>query len=206
MGSEPGASKLRVDTNGNGSATTVTQAEPEETTALVVPPADVVEAIPAHEPAAAEGVRPAPMPVPDPELSVIARGDSASGRWIIGGDGEVMGEFSGDIECGGALLIGRGADVTATIRGNHITIAGLVRGNLMAVGRLTIDSTGRLEGDARVGSLIVQEGGVHHGVIRVHPEGVPDIDDTPGEPASAVDASAQKTPVDRVKKFWGEFF
>ena len=68
----------------------------------------------------------------------------------------------------------------------------------------------RLEGDAMVGALIVQEGGVHYGVIRVHPEGVPDT-----HPERLPQVQAQSTvvtlrtvpnPVGRVRKFWGEFF
>jgi cytoskeletal protein CcmA (bactofilin family) len=91
-----------------------------------------------------------------------------------------------------------------------VTIAGFVRGKVVAVNRLKITTTGRLEGDARVGALVVQEGGVHLGVIRVHPEGLPE-----SEPTAIVDASprsgvmalrAVPNPVGRVRKFWGEFF
>src|ERR1035437_6634127 len=70
--------------------------------------------------------------------------------------------------------------------------------------------SGRLEGDAKVGALVVQEGGVHHGVIRVHPEGVPDreeqiIIDSAARPA-VVAMKSLPNPVGRVRKFWGEFF
>ena len=194
MATEPSTSKLRAETNGNGAAVKIeepVEAEPEPVSTVAGPSVAPIAALPAAQ----------------NELSLLSRGDSASGRWIIGGDGEVLGEFSGEIECGGSLLIGKGAEVTATVRGNDITIAGLVRGNVTALGRLKISASGRLEGDARVGALVVQEGGVHHGVIRVHPEGVPEIDDTVVEPAPAAEAApAPQTPVDRVKKFWGEFF
>lgn len=194
MATEPSASKLRVETNGNGTAVHDDVKEP-------------VEAGDRPQPAAAPAIQAVPRPAPDVELSLLSRGDSASGRWIIGGDGEVLGEFNGEVECGGSLLIGKGAEVTATIRCNDITIAGLVRGNVTAVGRLRIASSGRLEGDARVGALVVQEGGVHHGVIRVHPEGVPDVDEPVAESAPVSEPQAvPQTPVDRVKKFWGEFF
>ena len=196
MGTEASGSKLRAETNGNGSVA----AEEETVEAKAVPvsssvtgPAPVIQAT--------------QLPAVQSELSLLSRGDSASGRWIIGGDGEVMGEFSGEIECGGTLLIGKGAEVTATIRGSDVTIAGLVRGNITALGRLRIASSGRLEGDARVGALVVQEGGVHHGVIRVHPEGVPETDEMLAESAAVVDQQPSvQTPVDRVRKFWGEFF
>jgi cytoskeletal protein CcmA (bactofilin family) len=146
----------------------------------------------------------------DSKATVLARDDVLSGRLQIKGGGQVMGNFSGQIECEGDLLIGPEAHVEADIRSEKVTIAGFVRGSVVAVSRLKIASTGRLEGDARVGALVVQEGGVHLGVIRVHPEGLPE-----SEPTSIVDASprpgvvALKTvpnPVGRVRKFWGEFF
>ena len=56
-------------------------------------------------------------------------------------------------------------------------------------GRLKITATGRLRGDADVASLIVQEGGVHFGVLRVHPDGVPEAD------AAAAGQDAERTPV-----------
>lgn len=145
-------------------------------------------------------------------VTVLAKEDSLRGNLEIKGDGRILGEFSGEIDCAGELMIGQTASVSANIRTRNITISGLVRGNVTAAGKLKIAPTGRLEGDARVGALIVQEGGVHHGVIRVHPEGVP----AEAEPvmaetvviASAVDPGQKPitAQVDRVKKFWGEFF
>ena len=188
MATESIVSKLRIETNGNGSG--VTEEEAAETMAIA--------------PAIAAGVEPLPIGESDP--SILARGDSASGSWIINGDGDVLGEFTGEIECIGTLVVGKGAVVSATIRANDVTIAGLVRGNIVAQGKLRIASSGRLEGDARVGALVVMEGGVHHGVIRVHPEGVPDDDAAAETHAAAEPAVSAQTPVDRVRKFWGEFF
>ena len=144
-------------------------------------------------------------------LSVLAEGDSLQGSLQMKGDGQVLGAFRGEIDCDGELLIGANAKVDANIRALRVVIAGLVRGNVMATGRLKIATSGRLEGDARVGALIVQEGGVHHGVIRVHPEGIPAEEEVVivnEEPALA-DASSPNplgNSVERVKKFWGEFF
>jgi cytoskeletal protein CcmA (bactofilin family) len=138
--------------------------------------------------------------------STLALSDSCTGHWVIAGYGQVLGAFSGEIECAGELLIGRSAEVTADIRGGEVIIAGTVRGNIVALSRLRITPTGRLEGDAHVGALIVEEGGVHHGVIQVHPEGVPE-DAEPHVSASLPESRvASSAPVDRVKRFWGEFF
>jgi cytoskeletal protein CcmA (bactofilin family) len=146
----------------------------------------------------------------EPKTTVIARDDVISGKLQVKAGGQVLGNFSGQIECEGDLLIGPEAHVEADIRSARVTVAGFVRGNVVAVNRLKIMSTGRLEGDARVGALVVQEGGVHHGVIRVHPEGVPE-----SEPAAVVESPAlpepaalksTPSPVGRARKLWGEFF
>ncbi len=144
------------------------------------------------------------------KATVLAREDSLSGRLQVRGGGQVLGNFSGHIECDGDLLIGPEAHVEADIHSARITVAGFVRGNVVAVNRLKITSSGRLEGDARVGALIVQEGGVHHGVIRVHPEGVPESAPPPSEDLASrpavVTLKSLPNPVGKVRKFWGEFF
>jgi len=148
--------------------------------------------------------------VVEPKATVLARDDALSGRLVLKGPGQLLGNFSGQVECDGDLLIGPEAHVEADIKGHRITVSGLVRGNVIASNRLKITTTGRLEGDATVGALVVQEGGVHYGVIRVHPEGIPD---TPPErmaqvPAQSTVVTLRPAPnaVGKVRKFWGEFF
>lgn len=141
-------------------------------------------------------------------VTLLAESDALHGRLELQGDGQILGAFSGEVVCAGELVIGREARVQANIQGVDVTIAGFVRGNVVASGRLRIAPSGRLEGDARVGALIVAEGGVHHGVIRVHPEGLPADEARPvGEAAPGAPAAPRlAASVDRVKKFWGEFF
>jgi cytoskeletal protein CcmA (bactofilin family) len=145
----------------------------------------------------------------DAKSTVLGREDVMSGKLELRGGGQVLGNFSGQIECDADLMIGPEAHVEADIHSVSVTIAGLVRGNIVAVNRLKITSSGRLEGDANVGALVVQEGGVHRGVIRVHPEGLPDASeltyDTTARPA-VVPLKTATNPVGKVRKFWGEFF
>src|SRR3989454_2856879 len=146
----------------------------------------------------------------EPKQTVLAREDSVSGNLALKGPGQVLGIFSGQIECDGDLLIGPEAQVEADIRGSRITVSGLVRGKVIASNRLKITSSGRLEGDATVGALVVQEGGVHYGVIRVHPEGIPDtsLERLSQIPAQSTVVTLRPAPnaVGKVRKFWGEFF
>ena len=150
-------------------------------------------------------------PTAEANSTVLARDDTFSGRLQVKGSGQILGHFSGQVECDGDLFIGPDAHVEADIQGARVTISGLVRGNIVAISRLKITNTGRLEGDARVGALVVLEGGVHHGVIRVHPEGIPEAKDTAiiqsaPRPAAVVTLKTLPNPVGRVRKFWGEFF
>ncbi len=145
----------------------------------------------------------------DSVTTTLAMQDSLTGKLQIRGNGSLMGTFSGRIDCDGELLIGPEAHVEADVKAVKVTIAGFVRGNVIATTRLKIANTGRLEGDARVGALVVLEGGVHHGVIRVHPEGIPDGPETSiiesPRPAASVMTSVPN-PIGKVRKFWGEFF
>ena len=83
------------------------------------------------------------------KATVLARDDAVSGRLQIKGSGQVLGSFSGQIECDGDLFIGPDAHVEADVKSARLTIAGFVKGNIIAVNRLKITNTGRLEGDAR---------------------------------------------------------
>lgn len=160
--------------------------------------------------------RPASLPARRREempLSVISEGDVLVGRLAMSGNGQLLGSLDGEIMCPGELLVGAGARVRADIEAHDLVIAGHVVGNVVVRGRLKITTTGRLEGDAHVGSLIVQEGGVHFGLLRVYPEGLPE---RPQEAVAELAVVARKpvssrtrplaASVDRVKKMWGEIF
>ena len=91
----------------------------------------------AVEPALATNTNGGPDPLGlDPKATVLAREDSLSGKLALKGTGQVLGNFSGQIESDGDLWIGPEAHVEADIRGARITLAGLVRGNVIATSRL----------------------------------------------------------------------
>jgi cytoskeletal protein CcmA (bactofilin family) len=159
----------------------------------------------------------------EPPLTILSESDAFAGRLEMKGDGHLMGSFEGEVDCAGELLVGPDASVNANIRAVQLTISGSVAGNVLARGRLKITATGRLRGDADVASLVVQEGGVHFGALRVHPEGVPEAGEAtaaqdgqltpPGEESAGAPASQSESgprplggPVDRVKRIWGELF
>ena len=144
-------------------------------------------------------------------LSLVAEGDELVGRWVMGGSGQILGVLEGQVACRAELMVGPGAVVRADIEAHDLVIAGHVRGNVQVRGRLKITTTGRLEGDAEVGSLVVQEGGVHFGALRVYPDGVPEVPVEEITGLAVPDVLAVREgrftkSIERARRMWSEIF
>lgn len=76
----------------------------------------------------------------------------------------IDGKVEGEIHHKGDLIVGETGTVVATvIHARHISIAGQVKGNVEAEGKLELVTTGRLYGDIKVAGLIIGEGAVFRG-------------------------------------------
>lgn len=75
----------------------------------------------------------------------------------------VDGKVEGEISHNGDVVVGEHGSVVANIRARHVAIAGEVRGNIEADGRLELVSSARLHGDIRVGQLVVADGAQFQG-------------------------------------------
>jgi cytoskeletal protein CcmA (bactofilin family) len=75
----------------------------------------------------------------------------------------IDGVYQGHIETVGNVIVGPSAKVLADIVANAVQVWGAVKGNITAQGRLEILPNGRIWGDIRVGSLLIDEGGVFRG-------------------------------------------
>jgi cytoskeletal protein CcmA (bactofilin family) len=163
-------------------------------------------------------IRKPPLPArrrEEMKLTVISEGDVMVGRLSMAGNGQLLGSFDGDVTCPGELLVGADATVRADVEAQDLIVAGHIHGNVVVRGRLKITTTGRLDGDAHVGSLVVQEGGVHFGLLHVYPDGLPErplervaelalVNRRPEDGGSRTRPLAAS--VERVKKMWGEIF
>lgn len=71
----------------------------------------------------------------------------------------------------GVLIIGENADVKAkTVRGDTITIAGKVKGDIVCNKRLELSSSGRVIGNIETPLLVVQEGAILKGSCQMPAE------------------------------------
>ena len=104
-----------------------------------------------------------PRPATDKIENVIGPSADFSGELKAEGGIRIDGAFEGTIESQSNVIVGEDARVVADVSAFNITVAGSVKGNVKAVGRLEILSTGRVLGDVLVGSLLIEEGGIFHG-------------------------------------------
>ena len=74
------------------------------------------------------------------------------------GSFQIDGHFNGKIDSNAFLIIGENGKVEADINIGIIVIKGEVKGNINAVKRVEIHSTGRLIGTVNSPNLVVQEG------------------------------------------------
>lgn len=95
--------------------------------------------------------------------NILGPNTSFQGHLKSDGNVRVDGVFEGSIETAGNVIIGPSARVMADIIANAVQVWGAVRGNVTAQSRLEILPSGRLWGDIRVASLLIDEGGVFRG-------------------------------------------
>lgn len=79
----------------------------------------------------------------------------------------INGDFKGDLKTKGTLQIGNQADVNADIRGEVISIAGKVKGNIFAERKLRLTPTAIVQGEIRTPILEIQEGAIFEGTSKM---------------------------------------
>lgn len=92
------------------------------------------------------------------------------GTIVTAGSVRIDGEVDGDIRADADVIIGESGRVRAGIKAVNLVIAGTVVGQAHVSGRLEVLATGRLDGDAVMQTLIVEQGGVLHGTCRMGSE------------------------------------
>ena len=98
-------------------------------------------------------------------ISLISGGVKIQGKLIFLGSVKVDGEVTGDINCEGAITIGRNAKVESKIQTKDALILGHYEGEMHASGQVEITSTGRFIGDLIQDKTLItiEKGGLFKG-------------------------------------------
>lgn len=117
-------------------------------------------------------------PPPEAGLSVIAAGMKIVGDIESTGVVKIEGVVEGAIRGARQLLLGRQGTVHGDIRANEAVIGGVVVGTIVADERVEIQGTSSVQGDIHTKSIVVLEGGVINGNVRMGEAAVTDAGQT----------------------------
>lgn len=95
--------------------------------------------------------------------SVIGEGTNFRGKLELRGLLRIDGDFSGTIETPDKVLVGKNGRVDCSIKAGSIVVGGVVKGDIQAVDKITILSTGVVLGNIAAARLVVEEGVILHG-------------------------------------------
>lgn len=112
--------------------------------------------------------------VPEAGLSVIASGMKIVGDIESTGVVKIEGIVEGAVRGARQLLLGRQGTVHGDIRAHEVVIGGTVVGTIIADERVEIQGTSSVQGDIHTKSIVVLEGGVINGTVRMGEHAVKD--------------------------------
>jgi cytoskeletal protein CcmA (bactofilin family) len=76
---------------------------------------------------------------------------------------KIKGEFEGEIDSTGHLVIGKNANVKANIKAKKVTVYGKITGNIEVSEKIEIFSGGSVYGDIKTPDLFIQSGCIFNG-------------------------------------------
>jgi len=103
--------------------------------------------------------------VPEVKTAVIGPNIRIQGELSGDEDLVVEGRVEGKISVSKGLRVGPQAQVNAEVKAHHVTIAGRVVGNVVAVDKVEILPSGILEGNIRAPKIAIAEGAQFKGSV-----------------------------------------
>jgi cytoskeletal protein CcmA (bactofilin family) len=125
--------------------------------------------------------------------SVIDRHSIFDGTFQANRNLRIEGEVKGTIECRGTLFVAQGANVSAKVEAESITVAGDLNGDIRCQGRLQIMPSGRVRGKVTTVTLVINEGADYEGQLEMTPPDERPASAAP-RPIAAVTPPVQITP------------
>lgn len=118
--------------------------------------------------------------------TLIGQGTIAEGKLICEASLRIEGEYRGDIECKGDVIIGECGIARSNITARDITLAGKLYGDIVVKEQLVITSSGQLIGNITAPSLVIHSGGKLNGSCFM------EMPVEPAQPAQASQAAETK--------------
>ena len=97
----------------------------------------------------------------------IDQGSSFEGKLSFKDTVRIDGHFSGEISSENTLIVGESGEIEALIHSQTVVVSGSVTGDVVAARQLVLHKTARLEGNVETPSLVVEEGAVLNGQLKM---------------------------------------
>jgi len=94
---------------------------------------------------------------------IIGRDTVLKGNINTKGTIHIDGQFEGEINTTGDIIMGDNAMITAQVIANNAMIAGTLYGNVFVTEKLELMPSARMYGDIKVGTLTIREGAILKG-------------------------------------------
>lgn len=99
--------------------------------------------------------------------TIIGKGTRIEGSMEVTQSLRIDGAFKGSLTTNDTLIVGStGELVDVTLKVKNAIIGGIIKGNVSASNKVTLESTSRLEGDLSAKLLIIEEGALFSGNCR----------------------------------------
>lgn len=99
--------------------------------------------------------------------SLINASTVVDGTIVTETDLRIDGHITGSIQCKGTLHVARGSVVDATVEAGGIIVEGRLSGSIQCHGRLEIRPSGTVSGEVETGRLVILEGAIYEGRLRM---------------------------------------
>ena len=115
--------------------------------------------------------------------TIIGKGTRIEGSMEVTQSLRIDGSFKGTLTTSDTLIVGStGELLDVTLKVKNAIIGGIIKGNVIAQNKVTLESTSRLEGDLSAKLLIIEEGALFSGNCRSGDRtGPPSAEDKPGQ-------------------------
>ena len=106
-------------------------------------------------------------PAPESVISIIGPGMTIVGDCETDGTVRVEGTIEGSVKAGKAVVIGKQGTVKGDLATQDAVISGRVEGSVLAVSRLELQATCRIDGEVHTRRMQLEEGAVLNGSVHM---------------------------------------
>jgi cytoskeletal protein CcmA (bactofilin family) len=95
----------------------------------------------------------------------LGTGTSYEGKLNFQGSVRIDGEFSGEVESEGTLVVGQDARITGRLKVGQLVLSGRLDGDVVATGKVILHKQAKFSGTLKTPVLIIEEGALLDGEI-----------------------------------------